>query len=323
MNKELFDNENILITGATGLIGKKLTSHLINNTGASVHAFVRDVEKANKYLPMDNPRLHIYVGDVRNYDFSSIAVEMDYIVHAASMTSSRAFVEKPIETSLTSIEGISNILSYAAASNIKKMVYLSSMEVYGSPQNDDKINENHICDINTMKVRSSYPESKRMCESLCTSFGVEKGVPITVLRLTQTFGPGVEYNDERVFAEFARCAMEGRNIILKTSGETKRSYLHVADAVEAIICALLKGDAGEAYNVANESTYCSILEMANFVATKFAKKHIDVEISKHNSDIEMFAPVLKMNLDTSKIQSIGWKPKYGLDDMFSDMMDDM
>ena len=76
----------------------------------------------------------------------------------------------------------------------------------------------------------------------------------------------MEYNDGRVFADFARCVIEKRDIILKTKGETKRSYLYTEDAVCAILTVMLNGESGQAYNVANEETYCSIYEMAQLVA---------------------------------------------------------
>ena len=129
-----------------------------------------------------------------------------------------------------------------------------------------------------MKVRTSYPESKRMCESLCTAYASQYSVPVKVLRLTQTFGPGVRYDDGRVFAEFARCAIERRNIVLHTDGATRRSYLYTADAVSAILTVLLKGIAGEAYNAANEATFCSIREMAQLVCSECAGGKIGVEI---------------------------------------------
>ena len=97
------------------------------------------------------------------------------------------------------------------------------MEVYGAPSDDHKIDETHGTNLDTMQPRSCYPESKRLCEILCASWQKEYNVPVRVLRLTQTFGPGVRYDDGRVFAEFARCAMEGRDIVLKTAGATCRS----------------------------------------------------------------------------------------------------
>jgi nucleoside-diphosphate-sugar epimerase len=79
-------------------------------------------------------------------------------------------------------------------------------------------------------------------------------VPAVILRATQTFGPGVKYEDGRVFAEFMRCAVEKRNIVLKSDGSTERCYLYTADAVSAILVALLKGEPGQAYTVANKDT---------------------------------------------------------------------
>jgi nucleoside-diphosphate-sugar epimerase len=175
-----------------------------------------------------------------------------------------------------------------------------------------------------MSVRSSYPESKRMCENLCTSYFSEYGVPVKVVRLTQTFGEGVDYNDGRVFAEFARCAIENKDIVLKTKGETKKNYLYVYDAVSAIITVLFNGENGNAYNAANEETYCSIYEMAQMVAEKCGNKSIKVVIEEKDDILKFgYAPTLKMNLSTEKLKNLGWKPKKDLFGMFNVMIDDM
>ena len=144
--------------------------------------------------------LKIITADVRSVRPENVGA--DYIIHAASQTSSKAFIETPVETVMTAVEGTVNMLEFARANNAKGFVYLSSMEVYGTPSTDEKIDEKHSTNLDTMSVRTCYPESKRMCESLCASYASEYGVPAMVVRLTQTFGPGVEYNDGRVFAEF-------------------------------------------------------------------------------------------------------------------------
>ena len=223
---------------------------------------------------------------------------------------------------MTAVEGTVNMLEFARANNAKGFVYLSSMEVYGTPSTDEKIDEKHSTNLDTMSVRTCYPESKRMCESLCASYASEYGVPAMVVRLTQTFGPGVEYNDGRVFAEFARCAIEGRNIILNTKGETKRNYLYTEDAADAIFTVLANGTAGEAYNAANEDTYCSIYEMACLVAEECAGGRIEVEIRERPDAAKLgYAPTLHMNLDTSKLRSLGWQPVTGLADMYRNMIE--
>lgn len=79
-----------------------------------------------------------------------------------------------------------------------------------------------------------------MIECMCVSYGSEYGVPVKIVRLSQTFGPGVSYEDGRVFAQFARAAIENKNIVLKTKGETYRNYCYTRDAVIGILCVLLK-----------------------------------------------------------------------------------
>lgn len=319
----VLEGKTILVTGATGLIGFNLVTALLSSEyDISVLAFVRNLDKAEKmYGNVNDRRLKFAVGDVTRT--INIDRSIDYIVHAACQTSSKSFVNEPVETILTAIRGTKNMLELAKEKKVSSFVYLSTMEVYGAPSTDEKISEDHGTDLNTMSVRTSYPESKRACEMLCKAYQAEYGVPSKVATLTQTFGPGVQYDDGRVFAEFARCAIEKRNIVLHTKGETKRNYLYTADAVTAILTILLKGKDGEAYNAANEDTYCSIFEMAKMVAEKCAGGEIEVVIEEKDEDQFGYAPVLKMNLDASKLKSLGWEPKIGLEDMFQNLIVDM
>lgn len=317
-------NKRIIITGATGLIGKSLVKKLNDVNQAyqfnlQILAVVRNETKAKK-LFAEYSCVEYIVSDI--LELNAEDYRADYFIHAASMTSSKAFVEKPIETLETAIEGTKNALKLAKKNNVKAFVYLSSMEVYGAPQTDEKISETHSTNIDTMQVRSCYPESKRMCENICVSYGKEYGLPVRILRLTQTFGPGVEYNDGRVFAEFARCAIEGKDIILHTKGLTKRSYLYTEDCVKAILITLNNGHDFEAYNVANEETYCTIYDMAKLCA-KLSGYPIKVKIEEEDISQHGYAPVLHMNLDTKKIQSIGWKPSFNLQEMFINLIDYM
>lgn len=159
-----------------------------------------------------------------------------------------------------------------------------------------------------------------MCENLCASYASEYGLPVMVVRLTQ----GVQYHDGRVFAEFARCAIEGKNIVLNTKGETRRNYLYTEDAVNAILTVLLKDRPGEAYNAANEEIYCSIYEMACFVAKKCANGEIQVIIHEQGDITKIgYAPTLHMNLDTTKLKTLGWRASADLKTMYGSMIADM
>ena len=316
---EEMKNQTVLITGATGLIGQALIRKLVQYN-VKVIAIARNKEKATKLFGT-NEKITFVFSDIRELEVKNYNV--DYIIHAASNTSSKAFIQDPVGVINIALEGTIRTLEIAKVSNVKGYVYLSSMEVYGAPTTDEKIDELHSTNLNTMEPRSSYPESKRMCESLCTSYATQFGVPAKVIRLTQTFGPGVSYNDGRVFAEFARCVIEGRDIILHTKGNTKRSYLYTEDAVDAIITVMLKGEVGEAYNAANEETYCSIYEMADMVARECCLGNIRVLIEESELEAFGYAPTLHTNLNTCKLQSLGWKPKTGLIDMYMKMIEAM
>ena len=151
------------------------------------------------------------------------------------------------------------------------------------------------------------------------SFAHEYGVPAVVLRLTQTFGPGVVYQDRRIFAEMMRCVIEGQDIVLHSKGETERSYLYTADAVTAILKLLAEGEPGQAYTAANPQTYCSIADMAQLVADDAAGGRIRVRYDIDSRD-RGYADTLYMKLDISKLMSLGWYPKTGLRDMFVRMI---
>ena len=310
---------SLLVTGATGLIGQALINKLVEN-GNKVIAVVRNWEKANRLFG-ENNNISYIVSDITELEVKKYNV--DYIIHAAANTSSQAFINDPVGVINTAIEGTKRTLDIARISKVRGYIFLSSMEVYGTPNTDEKIDEFHGSNINTMLVRSAYPESKRMCECLCASYKSQYGVPAKVVRLTQTFGPGVQYDDGRVFAEFARCVIEERDIILRTKGETKRNYLYTEDAVDAILTVAAKGDVGEAYNAANEGTYCSIREMAELVAGECAGGKIKVGIHEEDTVNYGYASTLHMNLDTTKLRKLGWSPTVSLLKMFLMTIDSM
>ena len=131
-------------------------------------------------------------------------------------------------------------------------------------------------------------------------------------------------NDGRVFAEFARDAINKSDIELQTAGTSKRMYLYTADAVTAILTVLLSGKSGEAYNAANPGTYCSIVEMAQLVAHEIAHDSIKVHVPTIKLDADSkFPPPHHLNLDTSKIYKLGWRPSIGLKEMYLRMIASM
>lgn len=313
-------SSTILVTGATGLIGSSLLNALADvNRDRDLHikliGLVRDEKKAEKKLDKDI----VIIKRLLDSDMD-IEVPIDYIIHTANPTSSSYFVNSPVETIKTTVNGTINVLELAKRKKVKSFVYLSSMEVYGHPKRGHLVTENEVDGFDTMMTRNCYPQSKQTSEMLCKAYQSEYGLPTKVVRLTQTFGPGVEYNDGRVFAEFMRCAVEGKDIVLHTSGNTERCYLYIADAVTAILTVLTRGEPGQAYTAANIKTYCSIKEMAHLVAKEIAHGKIDVKIITDNIN-RGYAQELYMKLDTTKLENLGWKANVGLLDMYLRMIE--
>lgn len=321
INWEAFQGATILITGSTGLIGSNLVNALFYNIqekklDTKLILPVRNISKARELFPYQAVKIIDYsLGNVL-----PISDKIDYIVHLSSPTDSILFSKKPVDTMRANINGTMALLEYASMKRIKKFIYASTMEVYGFPEKGHVIKEKEIGAFDPMNVRNSYPIAKIACEALCHNFHFQHGVPSVILRLTQTFGPGTRYDDRRVFAEFMRCAIEKKDIILKTKGLTERSYLYTADAVSAIILAMIKGNAGDVYSVANPKTYCSIKEMAELVASRVANGEISVNVNEAESTLFGYADTLYMDLDISKVAQLGWKPMTNLYDMYMRMI---
>lgn len=311
---EFLNGSKILVTGATGLIGSTLVRCLLAlNKGIQITCPIRNLKKAKAIYGDDVQSIRFIECDLVAY-LNSLTEKDDfkYIVHCASPTVGRYMTEHPVETYMLAIDSTRAILEYARKKQTD-IVYVSSLEYYGQNFDDTLITEDMQGYVNNTDPRSSYPLGKRAAEYLCVAYAKQFDVNAKVARLTQTFGAGVSVDDNRVFAQFARSVIEGTNIVMHTKGESAKPYCYTTDCVSAILYILIRGEKGEAYNVANEETYISIKNMAVFLCARF-NPQLKVGVEEHP---EMgYAPVTKLNLSTEKLKSLGWSPRYGLYDMF-------
>ncbi|MDR2955370.1 MAG: NAD(P)-dependent oxidoreductase [Prevotella sp.] len=319
-------NSSILITGATGLIGQYFVFLLLylnenENANIRIFAFVRNENKA-KAMFGGRAKISFVIGNI--LESIKIIEEIDYIIHGASITQSHSFVDNPVETIDTAYKGMHNILEFACKKQLKSIVYLSSMEVFGitDPQLLE-VRENDYGYIDILNPRSSYSESKRLCECLCASYSIEYSIPVKIARLTQTLGPGVDYDDTRLAAFFARSVIKQKDIILQTEGKPCRPCLYIRDAISGIFTVLLKGENGTAYTIANKNTAIPVYQIAEMVAEKIAENKIKVKYNITNPKEYAFNQDLNLFLNTDKIESLGWQAEIGLEEAYKRMIESM
>lgn len=296
---------NILVTGATGLIGGCLVEALMLNPNKNyqVYASGRNEERARKRFAefADDAAFHFVQYDVLEPLTSD--VNFDYIIHAASNASPNFFATKPVEVIKSNIQGLSNLMEYGLSHGMKRMLYVSSGEVYG--EGDGRVfTEDYSGYVNCTSPRSCYPSSKRAAETLCVSYVQEYGADVVIARPCHTYGPHFTEADNRVYAQFIRNVLRGEDIVMKSTGAQFRSWCYVVDCVSAMLHILLKGENGQAYNIADASSNISIKELAEMIAEIGGKKVV-IDLP---SDAEKagFNVVTKSVFDTSKLSSLGW-----------------
>lgn len=322
------EGKTVLVTGGTGLIGscciRLMLEHNLSSDAdnISVVGLVRSLEKARALFDdySETDGLRFYVGDLLS--MQGVELPCDYIIHAGCPTASGYFMEHPVETASAIVDGTVAMLELAKKNDVESFVYVSSMEIYGDGNEvrglEKKLRPDDVGYVNPLSMRSCYPEGKRMAEFYTAAYAHEYGVRAKSARLAQTFGPGIPHDDRRVFAQFARCAMEGKDIVLRTTGESTRMYNYTTDATTALLTVLLRGKNGVSYNVANENTYSSVREMAQLVAGECADGKIDVRVEVDPD--APYPPEHHLPLDTAPLRALGWGPEVGMKQMYENLI---
>jgi UDP-glucuronate decarboxylase len=313
----------VLVTGASGILGSYLVEallHLNDARGARLRvlALARSAAKARARFEhyAGRPDLELLVQDV----CAPIAAPgpVDFLVHAASPASPKSYGTDPVGTLRPNVLGTENVLELARAKKARSLLYFSSSEVYG--QVDPArvpTKETDVGLVDPMNVRSCYAESKRMAETMCVSWHRQHGVPARVARIYHTYGPRMPLDDGRVFADFVADLVHGRDIVMKSDGSAVRAYCYVADAVRGFLTLLLRGVAGEAYNLANDQAEASVLELAERLVALFPEKKLKVvKKVEAPSPGYMASIVPRTTPDVTKLRALGWAPRHTIESGF-------
>ena len=168
-------------------------------------------------------------------------------------------------------------------------------------------------DLETM--RNSYPIAKRTAEFICNFYSQTQNVNVSSIRLAQTIGAGVKYEENKVYMMFLKNCRENKDIHLLSSGKSVSSKVYSADAITAVLT-LMKHQANGIFNVANESATLSIKNMAKVAMKALGNKNIKLVIENNKEKSSVFLKDVKFKLNTSKLKNLGWKPHFNLEQMF-------
>lgn len=297
--------KNILVTGATGLIGSCVVDVLMNHVGQDYHVYAsgRNEERVKQHFLeyRKSPYFHFLKYDVTEPLQSDI--DFHFIIAAASGANPVLYSIDPVGVMKGNFCGVDNLLAYSVRHNLEKFVYVSSGDVYG--EGDGRVfTEDYSGYVNPLNLRSCYTSAKRATETLCISYAHQYGIDVSIARPCHTYGPHFTESDTRVYAQFIRNILRGEDIVMKSTGEQFRSWCYVVDCANGIMHVLLKGTNGEAYNIADEGSNVTIKELAEMIA-KIGGKKVIIDLP---SDVEKngFNVVSKAVFSTDRLQSLGW-----------------
>lgn len=307
----------VMVTGCTGLICSAVVDILIrwNETHDEkigiLAAGRSEMKLTDRFTPYVNENWFTFVP----YDASStengLTLPCDYIIHGAGNASPNKIVKEPVETMMSNFVGIKYLLDYAKEKGTKRVLYISTSEVYGRKEhnNPSKIDEYGWIDI--LNPRSSYSMGKCAAETMCVSYADEYGVESVIVRPGHIYGPTAVESDNRVSSAWAYAAARGEDIVMKSDGSQIRSYCYCLDSASAIIKVLIKGEKGHAYNISNPESIVSIRDMAEILA-KSSDVRLKIELPTE-AEKRGFNPMSNSSLDSSELLALGWKGLFDAD----------
>lgn len=242
----------VLITGAAGFLGYYFVNYLVRYAEVlgiakviALDTFIVGSPTWLDGLSQSHPeRLEVHHFDIAQDQLDNIpeAKRSDFVIHAASIASPTFYRKYPLETVDGNIWGLRHILDYYRNSTLKGLLFFSSSEIYGDPDSSAiPTPETYRGNVSCHGPRACYDESKRFGETLCWIYGTQFGMPVTVARPFNNYGPGMRLDDRRLPADLARCVLEGQDITLLSDGTPTRTFCYITDAITGYFLCLLHG----------------------------------------------------------------------------------
>ena len=289
----------ILVTGSAGFIGSNLSRSLLQEGHVliGVDNYITG-SRANTAALSIFPNFSFHETDITTPVFLSLFPKpIEYIYHLACPTGVPNLRLLATEMLAIGSIGMWNVLEVARAHNAK-LLFTSTAEVYGQPEKFPQ-DESYNGNVSTMGERSAYEEGKRFSEALLAMYVRKHGLDARVVRVFNTYGPGMSLNDKRVIPQFLTSVMEGTPLCVYGDGSHTRCHLFVDDLVRGLKVVMEKGLPGEAYNVGSD-TQMTVLELAKLVMS--ITRHTTIEHHPHFiEDHRHRRPSVE------KVRALGWR----------------
>jgi dTDP-glucose 4,6-dehydratase len=293
----------VLVTGGAGFIGSNFVHHLLDATDDSVltlDALTYAGSKRNLAGVLDDPRHEFVEGDVRDRDLVEDLLERtDAVVHFAAESHVDRSIESAAPFVSTNVGGTQTLLDAARTVGVERFVHVSTDEVYG------EIREGRFDETDRLRPRNPYAATKAGADLLARSFHVTYGLPVTVTRSSNNYGP--RQHPEKFVPKLILRAANGEELPVYGDGSNVREWLYVADNCRAVDAVLREGTPGEVYNVGSGEER-SNLEVARRVARAVgASEDLVTFVEDRPGHDQRYA------LDAEKVGALGWEPEWSFE----------
>lgn len=318
---QALSGKSILITGAGGFLCSYMVDvvAMANQTTLKhpCHIFAVDNFKTGI-----NERLEHLVG---RDDFELFQLDITqpfppptnirYIIHGAGIASPSFYRQFPLETIDVNVTGTRHMLDLAHEHQSVSMLYLSTSEIYGDPPADMiPTPETYWGNVSSTGPRACYDESKRLAETLCTTYHRLYDLPVKIVRPFNVYGAGQRLDDKRIIPDLMSAALQRETIKLFSDGRPTRAFCYISDAIAGMFHVLLSDYNGEVFNVGNDQTEISIGGLAEVVQVIVGEPKIDIHYQTSSDSDYLTDNPQRRCPDITKISaSVGWRPAVGLE----------
>lgn len=320
-----FYNKSILITGASGFLGTYLSNYFLyffeKLKLKKIYLSDIDILKIKKNINYKNfnNKCLLLKSDVTNKKSSIFKIkQIDIIIHAATIASPSFYRKYPLKTAEANVDGLKNLLNFSLKRKIKRILFFSSSEIYGNPDNKNiPTKETYNGNISSIGPRACYDESKRFGETLCYIYNKIYRLPIRIVRPFNNYGPYLSTKDKRLPSDLLKKVLKNENIVIYSNGSPRRTFCYVADAICGYLNAI-KYEKFDVFNIGNEDDEISVFKFSR-IFQSVAKKELNYKgkiLFKKSNDTNYLTdnpqrrkPCLKKSKKLLK-----YKPKIGIEE---------